>query len=180
MPATVERRSTLLALAYGLTLSAISAFGAPPDPRASGPEPSSPSSQIVADVQLGEGGVLRGILVDTEGMPVSNARVTIPLPEQDPFETVSDTAGRFSIGKLRGGTYQLAVGHDIAFVRAWAPDTAPPGSQPMALIVVGNQVVRGQFLHVHLGRRLVTGAVIAGAVAAPIIYEENRKSAPLQ
>lgn len=174
---TAARRSVFFAVAWGLALSVPSTFAVPPDWPDTSRQPRPAYPQQIADVQLGNDGSLQGIIVDVQGMPLSNARVTVHLPNREVASSRSDGAGCFSIEQLRGGVYELTVGETSGLVRAWAPGTAPPTAHPLALIVVGDPVVRGQFMHLQIGRNLITGAVIAGAIAAPIIYYDSKESA---
>jgi len=173
VPATAGFRFAAFAVVCGLAWTEPLAFASPPNHPATAATPPSIEQPRVADVQLGDDGSLPGIVVDTEAIPLSHAAVTVYQSNREVAKAACDGTGRFSVGQLGGGVYQLVAGSGTALVRVWAPGTAPPDARSMVLIVSGDPVVRGQFMRLHLGRRLVTGAVIAGAIAAPIVYSES-------
>jgi hypothetical protein len=95
-------------------------------------------------VALDGNGSVRGLVVDVEGSPVAHAVVTIESTDRELARAETDGLGRFALGPLGGGTYQLKVGAEGRLVRLWADQTAPPVAKPMVLIVLGGKVVRGQ------------------------------------
>jgi len=95
-------------------------------------------------VALLDGGVLVGQLVDVQGAAKSSEQVTLLL-EQHPIAVAkTDAQGRFAFRGVRGGVYQLAAAKQVSGYRAWAAGTAPKTAKPAALLVAGEQLVRGQ------------------------------------
>lgn len=138
----------------------------PLPPHQPGPSVDGPST-LVNDVELDATGAMHGRVVDVQGVPVADTEVVVRQPGRELSRIRTDAMGRFRIGPLRGGMYQLSVGEHGRVVRAWAAATAPPAAGKTTLIVVGGQVVRGQM---PLENFFSSDAVIiAGLVAAMII-----------
>lgn len=144
-------------------------------------------SLVVADVALGAGGVLRGVLLssrDVQGarVPAPGSRVTLLREGRLVAEVRTDSQGRFAVSNLRGGTYAMAVageeGLEWTFCRAWSPGAAPPRAGQVARVALGEGVVRGQgpLPSVKFSEAALMAGVVVGAVAAPIIYHNAQKS----
>jgi hypothetical protein len=97
------------------------------------------------DVALAEGGVLAGRVYDTAGRPLANIEVTLIQNGEVAASTISDASGVFRFGGVAGGTCQIATAHHLQLLRTWAPHTAPPSAQQVAMIVHDETVVRGQY-----------------------------------
>jgi hypothetical protein len=108
-------------------------------------------------------------VVDIEGVPVSRASVEVWRLGQRQAAVTSDALGRFSVLGLRGGVYQVVVGQQERFVRAWAAGTAPPSAREGVLMIAGHHVVRGQLTGPALfgwpSRVVATGLFVAAVVA---------------
>jgi hypothetical protein len=97
-------------------------------------------------------------------------------------ETRTEQAGRFAVSHLRGGKYVLAVTRadreQWSFYRVWTPKAAPPKANAVARLVPGEGIVRGQgpLPAVSFSEAALMAGVVAGAVAAPIIYHNAQKS----
>ena len=52
--------------------------------------------------------------------------------------------GQFMIEGLQGGIYEIASDRGAGSFRAWATDTAPPSAKQFAVLIEGDEVVRGQ------------------------------------
>ena len=98
----------------------------------------------VSDVALQDGGILAGQVLDRQGVPLAGAPVVLRQNDVEVASTATDANGQFHVSGLRGGLYQVAVGQEVRVYRLWAARTAPPSAQPAALLVSGNEVVRGQ------------------------------------
>ncbi len=134
----------------------------------------------IADVELGAEGVLRGIVVNLQGVPIAQTTVVVSDAKQEVARTKTDMMGRFSVGKLPGGTLRVASGRYSTPIRAWAARTGPPKCKQIALVVVGNDVVRGQrhWKDAFFNDELLVAGVIGAMIALPIIiYSSNRKPA---
>jgi hypothetical protein len=90
----------------------------------------------------------------------------------------TDAAGQFSVPGLTGGVYQVETLKGGGVFRLWAPRTAPPAAFESAMIVQGDQVVRGangQLLS-WLGNPWVLGAIVATAIAVPLALAKKSGS----
>jgi hypothetical protein len=137
------------------------------------------------DVALRPGGLLVGQVVDRQGVPQANQTVSIQYGSHEVVRTTTDENGTFAAQGLRGGQYQLVTHDGISVCRLWAPGTAPPAAQPEALVVCGNQVVRGQWgTHGHGGplhgslewvraHPYITAGIVAAAIAIPLALADD-------
>jgi hypothetical protein len=96
------------------------------------------------DVALGEGGLLVGQVMDRQGVAQADSEVVVFAGDRVVVRTTTDENGVFAAAGMRGGTYQVATRQGASSIRAWAPDTAPPSAREGSLIIVGDEVVRGQ------------------------------------
>jgi hypothetical protein len=99
----------------------------------------------VLDVSLAEGGVLLGQVLDPQGAPQANMPVTIAADGKAIGVARTDVQGYFAFRGLRGGTYGLTAAEGRGLYRAWVAGTAPPGARPGAIVVAGEDLVRGQW-----------------------------------
>ncbi len=137
-------------------------------------------SSVMADValqQAPQGRVLVGRVVDQQGAGQADSAVTLYSNGKKVAEAKTDGKGVFVFHGLRGGVYQMTVGQSVLALRVWTPGAAPPSAQPGALIVAGQEVVRGQrhpFGHgfgrakFWLSHPLVIAGIVATAVAIPV------------
>jgi hypothetical protein len=126
-----------------------------------------PRATLVNDVELDAAGSMHGLVVDVQGARAVDREVVVRQPGREVARTRTDAMGRFRIGPLRGGMYQLSVDGGGRMVRAWAANTAPPAAEKTTLVVIGGEVIRGQMpLECFFGSDAV---IIAGLVAAMII-----------
>lgn len=131
----------------------------------------------IADVALTSGGVFSGQVVDAQGQPQAGSNVVVSQQQQVVATTTTDQNGQFSIRGLQGGVYQVASGQGMKLYRLWAPDTAPPGARQSALVVTGDQVVRGQGgLRYWLTNPWVLAVGVAAAIAVPIALSNREKA----
>jgi hypothetical protein len=140
-----------------------------------------PPGAATNDVALRAGGVLLGQVVDQQGIARPDSPVSIQYAGNEVVRTTTDQNGVFAAKGLRGGQYQLLTPDGGSTCRLWAPDTAPPSARPAALIVAGNDVVRGQgeggpakawgtWLKAH--PYLVAGTVVS-AIAIPLVLADD-------
>jgi hypothetical protein len=152
-----------------------------PQPLVAGsPAPASPPSPVV-DVALGEGGVLVGQVVDDQGAALANVPVSLKAQERELAVAKSSKEGYFKFKGVRGGVYHLAAAKGHGVFRMWSPGTAPPAAEEGALLVSGDQVVRGQEGNAYkafLTNPLLIGAVVATAVAVPVAIHNSHHSSP--
>ena len=168
----------LLAVTLLLWVPGVSLAAAPAPILLAGDVPAS-------DVQLGPQGVLYGVVVDVQGVPLSRASVVLQREGRQVATVETDALGRFAVGELQGGTYVVAVGPYVRVLRTWANNTAPPKTRDMALIVVGDGVVRGQRPLLPLERvfasdQFVIAAMAGAAIALPLSvqHSNHRPSSP--
>ncbi len=134
----------------------------------------------ISDVELGPQGVLRGVVISSQGVPVTRTTIVVYDAKQEVARTKTDTKGCFSVGRLPSGTLRVTAGRYSTPIRAWAARTGPPKCKQIALVVVGSDIVRGQrhWKDAFCNHDLLVGGVIAAMIALPIIvYSSNRKPA---
>jgi hypothetical protein len=149
----------------------------PVDPQ---PVPTAPAAVPVSDVALADGGVLRGQVVNPQGAPLPSQAVAVRQQQRIIASARTDQDGRFSISGLPGGVYQIATADGAGVYRLWAPQTAPPAAQPAAMIVSGQQVVRGQLgggggVRSFLTSPWVLAGLLAAAISIPIALSNRDK-----
>jgi hypothetical protein len=140
------------------------------------------------DVALGDGGVLVGQVVNPQGVVKANANVSIRYGNHEVVRTTTDANGVFAAKGLRGGQYEILTDDGYRTCRLWAPETAPPAARPAALVVSGQQVVRGQGFMPHgvpgqgpfkawvgwmKAHPYLTAGTVAVAVAAPLAFIDD-------
>lgn len=157
------------------SLQAASPAGLAPTASAS-PSPALP----ISDIALGAEGSLSGLVVDVQGLPVSQAPVVLRQAGQPGAAVTTDRLGQFRISGVPGGTYQLTVGSQSRLLRLWATETAPPQAKPMAVVVVGDQVLRGQrpLSSLWTSDALVIPALVAAGIAIPLSVHHSNHSQP--
>jgi hypothetical protein len=133
------------------------------------PAPAPPAAPSIADVALAEGGVLNGQVLDAQGQPMPQTNVVLQQNERLVASAVTDTQGRFTVGGLNGGLFLIAAGSATVAYRLWAPHTAPPAARSGALVVSGEQVVRGQGRTGGLRYWLTNPWILAGLIGAAIV-----------
>jgi hypothetical protein len=130
------------------------------------------------DVALRSGGLLVGQVVDPQGAAKAGALVSIRQGEHEVVRTTTDTNGVFAAQGLRGGEYQLVTEEGSCECRFWAADTAPPNARPAALVVAGNDVVRGQYgaggmIGWMKAHPYITAGTVAAAIAIPLAFIDD-------
>ncbi len=133
------------------------------------PVPAKPAPITISDLALGEGGMLRGQVVDPQGLPLASVAVAVAQQERVVATARTDQNGHFAIRGLPGGVYQVSAAEGEAVYRLWAPYTAPPAAQPAALVVSGNQLVRSQGPGSGLRAFFTNPWVLAGMLGAALI-----------
>jgi hypothetical protein len=134
----------------------------------------------IVDVALCDNNVLIGQVVDAAGLPKSDVPVAILTGEEPLAVGKTDGQGLFAFRGLRGGVYRIAAAQGCGAYRVWAPGTAPPMAQRGALVVAGQDLVRGNYCgetcaeavgwtgFCLCSKPLVIGALVATAVAIPL------------
>jgi hypothetical protein len=137
-----------------------------------------PSAAGNHDVALREGGVLVGQVVNQQGVAKAKADVSIRFANHEVVRTTTDENGVFAAKGLRGGQYELMTDEGVSTCRLWAADTAPPAARPAALLVSGDNVIRGQGgVHGWVGwmkaHPYLTAGTVAAAVAIPLALADD-------
>lgn len=169
-------RSPALACPYlaAMACLALSAWCAPLEAKP-------PDLQPMGDVSLRSDGGLEGrVLVAAAGQThqLPGSTVVLLRDGRPAAEATTDAEGRFRVGRLTGGVYQVAVrtprGTYAACFRVWTASSAPPGAAPQCRLVLVDRepaVVRGQSIPGLGASDLVALAgLVAGGITAPIIY----------
>lgn len=139
------------------------------------------STPVAKDVALRSGGMLVGQVINAQGAPQAGAPVAVLQNEQAVVSTHTDANGVFAAKGLRGGQYQIVTPNGQRLYRFWAADTAPPSAADSAVLVSGEEIIRGQWAPPsgpasYGGRWLdwvrshpyITAGVVAAAIATPI------------
>jgi hypothetical protein len=162
----------------------------PPSLIAAPPAAGVPLASSVVDVALRSGGILVGQVLNPQGTPQAGKVVSIQYANYEVARTTTDANGVFAARGIRGGQYQILTEDGICMCRLWAPDTAPPGAQPAALLVSGEGVVRGQWgwvpgtgaMHQWVGwvkaHPFITASAVAAAVAVPLALADDDDDPP--
>jgi len=130
---------------------------------------------LAGDVKLDQDGRLRGAVVNIHGTPVPNAMVFLSTPNKKVTATKTDRLGNFEVKGLSGGAYIISVGHNNIGYRIWTKQTAPPKAKHLALLVVGDSVVRGQHklcTFLSPDAIAITG-MAAAAVTLPLVLRKS-------
>lgn len=132
------------------------------------------------DVALRPGGVLVGQVINPQGAGQAGSVVSISQNDKEVVRTTADANGIFAAKGLRGGQYQIMTQDGISFCRLWAADTAPPAATETAVVVTGQEIVRGQWapeMGTSYGGRwldwvrshpYITAGIVAAAIATPL------------
>jgi hypothetical protein len=158
-----------------LLLGLFPGIGGAAEPLQPAKQPDLPSSSVLTDIALGEGGALQGHVVDSAGKPLAAKTVILLHQGVEVARATTDRQGQFTILDVRGGPHQLTTDQQSLFLRAWTQEAAPPVAQ--SLVVLSRQpVVRGQntiggfnLPSIHPGRYLNHPATIGGLIGAGII-----------
>lgn len=149
------------------------------------PEPLLAAAQsrgpVATDVALREGSVLVGQVVSAEGTGLEDISVSLRTQGKTVLTTRTGKGGYFAVKGLHGGVYQLVAQDGHGVYRLWSAGTAPPAAQEGAVLVVGNDVLRGQDpgpWKAFLTNPLIIAAVVATAVAVPVALHNAHQHAP--
>jgi hypothetical protein len=173
-------RSTLVSLASTGLLIPQAALAAPPATHPIAGDTmtlDAPPSVTVIDVALGDGGVLRGQVVDPQGMPLAGTAVYLRQQQQQVGATLTNTSGSFVLTGLHGGIYQAEAAQGQGTYRLWAPRTAPPAAKSAAMIVAGSNTLRGQGggARSWLASPWILAGLVGAAITVPIALSNSKK-----
>jgi|GEM_PF-635641 len=136
------------------------------------------------DVVLEGQGVLRGQIVNAQGLAVVNTPVSLQTGGKEVARVLTDKTGNFQAAGLKGGVYQVASNGHQGVYRLWAPRTAPPAAtQGLRIVSQPADVVRGQLgpgggPFATVGQwiaehPIMTAGAVAAAVAIPIAIDDD-------
>jgi len=174
-------RSACLGLAcLGLVLPGGLAPGAQPSAGTPRTADKACETPPIGDVELESNGTLRGMVVNLQGVPLGKASIVVRQADRELGRTSTDGQGRFSLDGLRGGTYHVAAGRWAKMFRVWGPNTAPPRAKQVALLVVGEDVVRAQMTLEEFWtcEPIVITAMLGAMIAIPIAVYNNGPASP--
>ena len=134
----------------------------------------------ISDVELDVAGQLRGMVLDARGLPLAGARVIVCQGTREMVGVTTDGLGRFAVGPLGGGPYLLKSGGQGKAIRAWRFRTAPPLAKPLAVMYVGDGVVRGQMPleDFFASDAVVVAGLVAAMIAIPIVVHNSGSRRP--
>ncbi len=134
----------------------------------------------ISDVELDVAGRLRGLVLDAHGIPLAGTRVMVCQGTREMVAVTTDGLGRFAVGPLRGGSYLLKSGGQGKAIRAWRSRTAPPLAKPLAVMIVGDRVVRGQMPleEFFASDAVVVAGLVAAMIAIPIAVHNSGSRRP--
>lgn len=167
-------------------LAAVACLGMMIPPGAFANEPTS----FARDVALRPGGLLVGQVVDAQGAVQAEKSVSIQFGDQEVARTTTDQNGVFAAQGLRGGQYQIVTEDGQSLCRLWAENTAPPAADEAAIVVTGQDLVRGQWgggygnpgygggygsawLNWVRSHPYITAGIVAAAIAVPIAVADD-------
>lgn len=165
-PRWIYRTLVVLAL-FGMTFPQIVQAG-----QRGNATPTAPRMLEGGRVQLQDGGVLQGALVDANGRGVEGAPVVLVKKRQVVGKGATDAEGRFRFKDLTSGTYLVAT-HDGVYRYQLLQSPEPNAALLQgAIIKVDPEIARGQmFGGMTMG--LIATLAIAGIVAGIIIATDN-------
>ena len=129
----------------------------------------------VRDVTLSAGQVLSGRVVNSQGDSIPQADVSIRQGNNSVGHVKTDHQGQSRFSNIKPGVYTLTTKGAEQTLRAWGEKTAPPSASEHAVLVMSDEVVRGQggeFEFGTLGTVALFGGVAASAVLSGLAYSE--------
>lgn len=122
------------------------------------------------DVRL-HSGSLSGVVLNRESHPVPGVVVNLMHGRNVIATATSDDNGNFAVHGLRNGGHVVSTGEEKELVRFWSSDVAPPNASARLIMVVDEQVVRGQMIpaesFVAPGEGAVAGNSMSGVLMNP-------------
>ena len=129
-----------------------------------------PVRPTISDIELENGGILRGVVTDT----IASTEIQLLSRSELLSKTTTNSRGEFGFRGLRGGLYELRTVQTRNMIRVWAPGTAPPTATKSLTLYDSQMIVRGQ--RPVLERQIVSVApadllffpIIAAGVIVPL------------
>jgi hypothetical protein len=89
-------------------------------------------------------GSLSGVVLNRESHPLPGIQVRLLHGKQVIAKATSDDNGNFAVHGLRNGGHVVATGEEKELVRFWNSGAAPPSASARLIMVVDEEVIRGQ------------------------------------
>ncbi len=130
---------------------------------------SSTKTVVISDVALQDGNVLVGQYLQPSGKPIADSKVALTQNGKVVQLVETNKDGQFSV-RAKAGVYEIQTDRSLAAYRLWAPNTAPPTAKKGAVLVAGQEVVRGQFGDMRLGEAAIIGGAVGGGIITGAVY----------
>jgi hypothetical protein len=118
-------------------------------------------------VRLGSDRYLRGVAKTAEGKPAADVPVVLGVNGRVVGRVIADKEGKFAVGPLKPGKYQVATRDAVAMLAVHAPESAPQDSADTIEVSRPAMVARGQTPGM-LTNPWFIGLVVAAAIAIPL------------
>jgi len=134
----------------------------------------------VVDIELADGGVLHGQVVDLQKGGVAGVPVSLLAQDREVARTATTENGQFTIPGLRGGVYRVAAGKEAqGLFRIWSARTAPPAAQKKAIVYTQNCCAGGGgTLKMLLSNPIIVAGLVATAIAVPVALACGEPASP--
>jgi hypothetical protein len=138
------------------------------------------ASNTIQDISLQDGGVLTGTVLDDQGAPRAQVPVLVSRQGNVVAKTETDANGQFTVQQLNGGVYEVQTAASTGIFRLWAPRTAPPAAQTVAVLAPQAGIVRAQMRGGSalswLANPWVLAGLVAAAIAIPLALDDDDAS----
>lgn len=98
----------------------------------------------IADIALDKHSNFHGTIVDSVGQPQSGTLIVARQGDEHSRTARTDRRGRFRLPRMKSGNWNVTVGQEVTWVRAWSAGVAPPAAKSNFLVVSKTPIVRGQ------------------------------------
>ena len=98
----------------------------------------------IADIVLDKHSNFHGTIVDSAGQPQSGILIVARQGDEHSRTAQTDRRGRFRLRRMKSGNWNVTVGQEVTWVRAWSAGVAPPAAKSNFLVVSKTPIVRGQ------------------------------------
>ncbi|MEY3175058.1 MAG: hypothetical protein RLZZ436_2972 [Planctomycetota bacterium] len=89
-------------------------------------------------------GSLSGVVLNRQSHPVPGVQVRLMYGKNVIATAITDDNGNFAVHGLRNGGHIVGTGEEKELVRFWSSEAAPPAASARMIMVVDEQVIRGQ------------------------------------
>lgn len=118
-------------------------------------------------VRLGSDRYLRGIAKSADGQPAAEVPVVLGVEGRVVGRVLADKEGKFAIGPLKPGKYQVATRDAVAMLAVHSADAAPQDAAETIEVSRPAMIARGQTAGM-LTNPWFIGLVVAAAIAIPL------------